>query len=112
MQIRTAAANGTDVGLLTLPKSGAVPKDVMPTWVNLQPAAGARVGSLKTVKYGNTDTLLMEWTELTGSAFRPAATFFAAVVDRTVVSVSRSGCSSRRKASRMATSCGRTARTI
>jgi hypothetical protein len=80
-QVRDAAANGTDLGLLLLPK-GANAAPVEPVWVDLAPAAGARITGLKTTRYGAGDLLLLGWAETTGSSFNGASTTYTMVADR------------------------------
>ena len=82
MQIREAQANGHDVGLLTIPKTGT-PSALTPVWADVQPTAGARMTNVKSVQYGDGDLILIAWTELAGSQFAPTSTFYTAVVDRT-----------------------------
>jgi hypothetical protein len=82
MQIRTAATNGKDVGLLLIPKAGAT-AEIAPVWVDLQVGAGARLSNLKSVRYGKGDLILMAWSEDTGNAFAPVSKFYTMVVDRT-----------------------------
>jgi hypothetical protein len=82
MQIRNGATNGTDVGLLVFPKTAVPAAEVAPIWVNLQPASGAHIASLKTVRYGSGDALLLAWAETTGTWTSKTATYYTMVVDR------------------------------
>lgn len=82
MQIREAAANGTDLGLLSVPKS-AVPMGGLPAvWLDAQVTAGARLGSLKSAKYGTGDLILLAWAETTGTQRMPVSSYFTMVVDK------------------------------
>jgi hypothetical protein len=82
MQIHKGAADGVDVGLLIMPKAAPFMTAVTPTWVELPVTAGARIGSLKTARYGKGDALFVAWTELTGSMRSPKTAYAAAVIDR------------------------------
>jgi hypothetical protein len=82
MQIREAAADGVDVGFLSLPKAGPFTKDVTPAWATLPVTPGSRIASLKTVRYGKGDALLVAWTERSVSMRSPKTAFAAAVFDR------------------------------
>ena len=82
MQIANGAINGTDVGLLLIPK-GSTPASVTPVWVNVMPSSGAHIRYLKSVQYGSSDLILLAWEELTGNQFAPTSTFYTMVVDRT-----------------------------
>jgi hypothetical protein len=55
---------------------------VEPVWVDLAPAAGARITGVKTTRYGAGDLLLLGWSETTGSSFNGASTTYAMVADR------------------------------
>jgi hypothetical protein len=81
MQIRTAAAAGTDVGLLVVPKTGAAGA-VMPAWVDVTPASGVRIANLKAARYGTGDMILLAWAEQSGSQFAPTSAYYTMVVDR------------------------------
>jgi hypothetical protein len=84
MQIRDAAAAGTDLGLLLVPQEGALPMgDLPPVWLMAAPAAGARLGSLKAAKYGDGGLILIAWAENTGNARMPSSSYHTMVVDRT-----------------------------
>jgi hypothetical protein len=82
MQIRTAAANGTDLGLLSLGKS-AMPAMLEPIWLQPQLAMGARLTNLKSARYGKGELIFLLWAEATGTG-RNAATamYFTMVIDR------------------------------
>ena len=83
MQIRTAAAAGTDMGILFVPQGGTLPMgDLTPTWLMPAPAMGARLNSLKAVKYGNGGLILIAWAESTGTTRMPVSTYYTMVVDR------------------------------
>jgi hypothetical protein len=82
MQIRTAASNGTDLGLLSLGKS-AMPATLEPTWLDPQLPMGARLTSLKSARYGKGELIFLLWAEATGTGRNaPAATYFTMVIDR------------------------------
>ncbi|MDH5672922.1 MAG: hypothetical protein OEZ06_12280 [Myxococcales bacterium] len=80
MQIRDAAANGTDLGLLLAPKGATPGAELAPSWIDLTPSPGARLSRLRSAPYG-ADMILLGWAELTGSEWNPTATFFTMVVD-------------------------------
>jgi hypothetical protein len=82
MQIRTAAAAGTDVGLLVVPKTGAPAGGATPVWVDIAPAAGARIANLHAARYGTGDQILLAWAEQAGSQFTPTSAYYTMVVDR------------------------------
>jgi hypothetical protein len=82
-QIRDAAATGTDMGLLRVPKTGMNPDDVLEAlWLAPAPAAGARLESLKAVRYGEGGLVLLAWAESTGSNRQTTSQYFTMVVDR------------------------------
>jgi len=80
-QIREAAQNGTDAALLLVPKAGLPGGDLTPVWFDLTPASGARIGSLKSVRYGTGDLILVAWSELTGSLWSSTSTYHTMVID-------------------------------
>lgn len=83
MQIRSAAGNGTDLGLLSLGKS-AMPAALEATWLAPQVPMGARLSSLKSARYGKGELILLVWAELTGSGRSASAPmYFTMVIDRT-----------------------------
>ena len=57
MQIREAAAAGTDLGLLAIPKASLPDGDVTPIWLDAAVASGASLGSLKSdaLRHGRPD---------------------------------------------------------
>lgn len=66
-QIRDAAANGTDMGLLRVPKTGDLPGGDVPTvWLAPEPADGARLESLHSARYGTGQLVLLLWAEASG----------------------------------------------
>jgi hypothetical protein len=83
-QIRDAAANGTDLGLLVLPKTGQAP-DGQLTAIWLDPARpdGARLQNLKSARYGSGDLVLLAWVEASGQGNAGSQQAFTMVVDRT-----------------------------
>jgi hypothetical protein len=82
-QIRDAAANGTDLGLLVLPKSGENPdSELTATWLDAGRPEGARLESLKSARYGTGDLVLLAWVEATGNGNSGAGQMFTMVIDR------------------------------
>jgi hypothetical protein len=82
-QIRDAAANGTDMGLLRVPNTGMNPDaELEPTWLVPAPAMGARLESLKSARYGAGGLVLLAWAESTGSNRQSTRQYFTMVVDR------------------------------
>jgi hypothetical protein len=82
-QIRDAAATGTDMGLLRVPKTGMNPDaELEATWLAPAPAMGARLESLKAARYGEGNMILLAWAESTGSNRQATSQYFTMVVDR------------------------------
>jgi hypothetical protein len=81
MQIREAAAAGTDLGVLIVPEGNVPDGDLPPVWLDAAPATGARLSSLKSASYGPALTLIA-WAELTGTSRNPVAAFYTMVIDR------------------------------
>jgi hypothetical protein len=82
-QIRDAAATGTDMGLLRVPKTGMNPDaELEATWLAPAPAMGARLESLKAARYGEGNMILLAWAESTGSNRQATRQYFTMVVDR------------------------------
>jgi hypothetical protein len=82
-QIRDAAANGTDMGLLSVPKTGMNPDaELEAVWLTPAPATGARLESLKAARYGEGGLVLLAWAESTGSNRQTTSQYFTMVVDR------------------------------
>lgn len=82
MQIRTAAANGTDLGIMSLGRS-AMPSMLQPTWLQPEVPMGARISRLKSAPYGKGELILLLWAESTGTGWNaPAPSFFTMVIDR------------------------------
>lgn len=82
-QIRAAAGNGTDLGLLRLPKMGSVPMGgLTATWLDPAKPATARLERLKSARYGTGNLTLLAWAETTGSGRTGTSTYFTMVVDR------------------------------
>jgi hypothetical protein len=82
MQIRDAAAAGTDLGLLTVPKTALPEGDLPPTWLAPEVAAGARMASLKSAQYGSGELVFLGWAETTGDRRNATSTYYTMVVDR------------------------------
>jgi len=82
-KIAQGGVDGTDVGLLLVPKTALPSGDLKPVWVNISPARGARVAYLKSVQYGSGDLILLAWAELTGNQYAPTSAYYTMVVDRT-----------------------------
>jgi hypothetical protein len=81
-QIRDAAATGTDLGLLRVPKTGMNPDDALEAlWLAPAPAAGTRLESLKAARYGKGGLVLLAWAESTGSNRQTTSQYFTMVVD-------------------------------
>ena len=81
MQIRDAAAAGTDMGLLSIPKSDLPEGDLEPVWLELEVGSGARLASLKSAQYGEGELILLAWAELTGSQRNQVASYYTMIVD-------------------------------
>jgi hypothetical protein len=81
MQIRDAAAAGTDIGLLPIPKSAIPDSDVTPIWLTLEVTSGARLGSLKSARYGSGEMILLAWSETTGDRRNEVSSYFTMIVD-------------------------------
>ena len=82
-QIRDAAANGTDMGLLRLPNTGENPDaELTPVWLTPAPAMGVRLESLKAARYGTSNLVLLAWAESTGSNRTATSQYFTMVVHR------------------------------
>jgi hypothetical protein len=81
MQIREAAAAGTDLGLLPIPKASLPDGDVTPIWLDAAVASGARLGSLKATRYGTADLILIAWAEITGDRRNQMSKYYTTVVD-------------------------------
>ena len=82
MQIRDAAANGTDLGILPVPKGTLPMGNLTPVWLDAQVAMGARLSSLKSARYGKGELILLAWAETTGTQRMPVANYFTMVIDR------------------------------
>lgn len=82
-QIRDAAANGTDLGILTVPKTGANPSsELEPIWLDASLTDGARLERLKSARYGSEGLIFLSWDEATGSNRNATRQTFSMVVDR------------------------------
>jgi hypothetical protein len=87
-QIRDAADNGSDLGLLRLPKSGAIPEEdaIEPIWID--PSRGsdlgadARLENLKSARYGQAGLIFLAWSESTGEPRNRTSAHYTMVVDR------------------------------
>ena len=82
MQIREAAAAGTDLGLLAVPKASLPQGDLPPIWLDAAVAAGARLGGLKSARYGTSELTLLAWAEITGYRRNSTSVHYTMVVDR------------------------------
>jgi hypothetical protein len=82
MQIRDAAAAGTDLGILAVPKAALPGSDLAPVWLDAAVASGARLGSLKSAQYGTSDLILLAWAETTGDRRNASSHYYTMVVDR------------------------------
>jgi len=82
MQISEAAAMGTDMGILPIPKSDLPDGDLEPVWLMPDAGAGARLGRLKSARYGTAELIFVAWAEITGSDRSPTYTYYTMVVDR------------------------------
>jgi hypothetical protein len=82
MQIRQAAAAGTDLGLLAVPRTMLPSGDLAPVWLDAAVASGARLGSLKAAQYGTSDLVLLGWAETTGERRNLSSRYYTMVVDR------------------------------
>jgi hypothetical protein len=86
-QIRDAARNGTDMGLLRLPKQSPPPEpSAPPLWLDPQRGSDlgteARLQSLKSARYGGGELLLLAWAEAVGTTRDPTINYYTMVVDR------------------------------
>jgi hypothetical protein len=81
MQIREESAAGTDLGLLYVPKTTEASTELEPTWLLSEVASGARMGSLKSVRYGNGELVLLAWAETTGGIRDRRSSYFTMVID-------------------------------
>jgi hypothetical protein len=80
-QIRAAAQNGTDLGLLRLPKTGSVAiGGLTATWVETQKAEGARLERLKSARYGSGELTLLAWAESSSSSRTATSGYFTLVI--------------------------------
>jgi len=83
MQIREAAANGTDVGILRVPKSGTLPMaGLTATWIEIQRGTNARIQRLKSARYGDGGLTLLAWAEGVGTGRNPMLSYFTMVIDQ------------------------------
>jgi len=81
-QIRDAAGNGTDVGLLRLPKSEMNPRMALTaTWLEVARPEGVRLERLKSARYGAGSLTLLAWAEASGSGRQAALSYFTMVID-------------------------------
>lgn len=82
-QIRDAAANGTDLGLLQLPKSGENPRqELSAIWLDPSRPDGSRLSNLKSARYGIGDLVLIAWVEASGQGNNASSQAFTMVIDR------------------------------
>jgi hypothetical protein len=83
MQIRSAAQNGTDLGLLVLDPAATIPAaGLAAVWTDPQRPAAARLERLKSARYGTGGLALLAFAEATGSGRTAARSYFTMVVDR------------------------------
>lgn len=83
-QIREAASQGRDLGMLSIPKSGELPEGDVPTvWLDPELAEGARLVRLKSAPYGDDGHILLLWGEATGGNRNASIRYFTMVVDTT-----------------------------
>lgn len=81
MQIREAAAAGTDIGLLLAPKGGTPSSEIDATWVEAEHTDGTTLTRLKSATYGPS-LVLIAWAEASGGNFNRTYEYFTMVVDR------------------------------
>jgi hypothetical protein len=87
-QIRAAATNLRDLGVLYLPKQGTIPAatEIQPTWVEVARGTDlgdtARLESLKSARYGDGDLILLAWIEATGGSRDRIAAYYTQIIDR------------------------------
>ena len=82
-QIREAAANGTDLGFLLVPKNGSNPEGALEaTFVDTALPEGARLERLKAAGYGSGDLVLLAWAETTGGSRNGTSQYFTMIIDR------------------------------
>jgi hypothetical protein len=82
-RIREAAANGTDLGFLLVPKNGSNPDTALEaTFVDAALSEGARLERLKAERYGSGDLVLLAWAETTGGSRDATSEYFTLVIDR------------------------------
>ncbi len=81
-QIRAAAANGTDLGLLNVPR-GDAPGELTATWLDPELAEGASLTQLKSAPYGTGGLVLLAWAEASGSGWQQETSgYYTMVIDR------------------------------
>jgi hypothetical protein len=81
-QIRDAAANGTDLGILRVPKTGTNPEGALTAaFIQSGLAAGARLERLKAARYGSGSLTLLAWAESTGGSRDATSQYFTMVID-------------------------------
>ncbi|HEX9619683.1 MAG TPA: hypothetical protein VF989_06095 [Polyangiaceae bacterium] len=83
-QIRAAAANGTDLGLLSVAKGEELPREggLTATFLESGLGEGSRLVRLKSAQYGTGGLILLLWAEATGSGRSSAISgYYAMVVD-------------------------------
>jgi hypothetical protein len=81
-QIRDAAANGTDLGLMRVAKPGLVDDDTTleVTWLDVQLGADARLEKLKSAPFG-VGNVVLAWAEVTGDSRNGEESHFSMVID-------------------------------
>jgi hypothetical protein len=81
-QIREAAANGTDMGLLRVAKGGELGDGDAPTvWLQPDLSADARLERLKSARYGDGELVLLIWAEASGGSRDATRSYYTMVVD-------------------------------
>lgn len=82
-QIRAAAGNGTDLGILRVPRGGTLPMGgYTATFVETSRPDTARLARLKSARYGSGGLILLAWAELTGTGRNPTTAYYTMVIDR------------------------------
>ncbi len=82
-QIRAAADNGTDMGLLRVAKDASPDSELPAAWVTPKLTDGTSFVQLKSAPYGDGGLILLLWAERSGSDWRSEVTgYFSMVVDQ------------------------------
>lgn len=83
-EIRKAASEGRDIGLLLAPKTDLPAGDLSPIWIDAQASDGARLTNLESALYGP-GLVLLAWEETSGDSRgrgTASSNFFTIVVDQ------------------------------